>query len=83
MFGLTMRDRQRDYFYARLDGRFPGLSARYRKTYGDDYSCNSPMAGRLWEEYVRTCQACGLEYRMPQIISIIRSGYEENQLSFL
>ena len=83
MFGLTMRDRQRDYFYDRLDERFPGLSARYRKTYGDDYSCNSPMAGRLWEEYVRTCQACGLEYRMPQIISIIRSGYEENQLSFL
>lgn len=82
MFGLTMRDRQREYFYARLEEQFPGLSARYRKTYGYDYGCNSPLAGPLWEEYVQTCRKCGVEYRMANIISIIRNGYEEPQLSF-
>ena len=82
MFGLTMRDRQREYFYARLEEQFPGLSARYRKTYGYDYGCNSPLAGPLWEEYVQTCRKCGVEYRMANIISILRNGYEEPQLSF-
>ena len=81
MFGLTMRDRQREYFYKQLDQIFPGLSARYRKTYGYDYGCNSPLAELLWEEFVRTCRECEVEYRMPKIISIIRAGYEEPQLS--
>ena len=38
-FGLTLRDRQRDYFYQRLDALFPGVSDRYRKTYGERYAC--------------------------------------------
>ena len=83
MFGLTMRDRQREYFYARLDERYPGLCARYKKTYGLDYGCNSPLAGLLWEEYVKACRENGVEYRMSQIISIIRKNYEEPQLSLL
>ncbi|MDD3192524.1 MAG: radical SAM protein [Oscillospiraceae bacterium] len=81
MFGLTMRDRQREYFYARLDENFPGLSTRYRKTYGYDYGCNSPLAKPLWGEYTRACRVCGVAYQMADIISIIRKGYEEPQLS--
>ncbi len=33
-FGVTLRDRQRDYFYARLDQHFPGLRARYEAAFG-------------------------------------------------
>jgi DNA repair photolyase len=47
-FGLTMRDRQRAYFYAQLDRHFPGLRRRYERTYGDRYGCDSPGAENLY-----------------------------------
>jgi len=31
-FGLTMRDRQREYLYKKLDESFPGVKAKYQKT---------------------------------------------------
>jgi len=46
-FGMTMRDRQRAWYYARLDERFPGLRARYERAYGESYGCPSPQARRL------------------------------------
>jgi len=46
-FSVTMRDRQRDYFYAALDAHFPGLSDRYRRRYGERYECASERAPRL------------------------------------
>lgn len=36
-FGVTLRDRQRTYFYRELDKRFPGVSQQYMKTFGSDY----------------------------------------------
>ena len=36
-FGMTLRDRQRVYYYRELDRRFPGVSQRYQKAYGGDY----------------------------------------------
>jgi len=50
-FGMSMRDRQRDYFYARLDELFPGMRARYEKAFGHDYMCPSPRARELFEEF--------------------------------
>ncbi len=47
-FGLTMRDRQRTYFYTQLDRHFPGLRQRYARTYGDRYGCDSPNARSLY-----------------------------------
>ncbi len=47
-FGLTMRDRQRTYFYAQLDRHFPGLRQRYERTYGNRYGCDSPNARNLY-----------------------------------
>lgn len=46
-FGMSMRDRQRAYFYARLDELFPGLRARYEARFGDRYQCPSPRAEAL------------------------------------
>lgn len=47
-FGMSMRDRQRDYFYAQLDQLFPGLRSRYERAYGMQYGCESPNAGKLY-----------------------------------
>lgn len=59
-FGLSMRDRQRAYFYARLDESFPGLRTRYESAYGDDYSCPSPHAEDLHQRTRALCAELGL-----------------------
>ncbi len=46
-WGVTLRDRQRDYFYAQLDQRFPGVRARYERAFGERYSATSPRAAEL------------------------------------
>lgn len=40
--GVTLRDRQRAYYYKCLKGLFPGMADRYNKRYGNAYSCMSP-----------------------------------------
>jgi DNA repair photolyase len=59
-FGMTLRDRQREYFYARLDESFPGLRARYETAYGEDYSCASPQAEDLNKRAQRLCSTLGI-----------------------
>ena len=46
-WGVTLRDRQRDYFYTQLDQRFPGIRARYEHAFGERYSAPSPRAAEL------------------------------------
>lgn len=39
-FGMTLRDRQRDFYYEKLDKHFPSLKKRYINKFGNDYSCS-------------------------------------------
>jgi DNA repair photolyase len=54
-FGMSMRDRQRAYFYRQLDRLFPGLRAQYESRYGEDYMCPSPQANVLFERFCARC----------------------------
>jgi DNA repair photolyase len=45
--GMTLRDRQRAYYYQKLRKRFPGMAERYNRRYGNQYSCLSPRAAAL------------------------------------
>ena len=36
-WGVTLRDRQREHFYRELDARFPGVRARYERSFGTRY----------------------------------------------
>ena len=58
--GMTLRDRQRDYYYARLDEWFPGLRHRYERAYGERYSCAARNAAALHEVVVSTCGTHGI-----------------------
>jgi len=40
--GLTLREGNREYFYERLDGDFPGLKERYILRYGGGYMLGKP-----------------------------------------
>ncbi|MCZ0860292.1 MAG: radical SAM protein [Methanocorpusculum sp.] len=70
-FAVSLRDRQREYFYDRLDEQFPGLRERYERMFGDQYWCGSPDA-ELWDTFVRECNAAGLLWRHEEIDSLLR-----------
>lgn len=59
-FGMSMRDRQRTHFYEQLDELFPGLRARYERTYGQDYMCPSPNAEALFAWSTESCRRYGI-----------------------
>ena len=58
--GLTLRDGDREYFYAALDKYFPGLKKEYIKRYGNSYELASPNAGKLMELFQRICKVNGI-----------------------
>jgi len=64
-FGMTLRDRQRAYYYAQLDRLFPGLRLQYEKHYGDRYSASARGAKRLEQIFKEACERQGLATRMP------------------
>ena len=45
--GLTLREGDREYYYAALDRYFPGLKERYIRRYGNAYELPSPRADEL------------------------------------
>ena len=49
--GLTLRDGDREYYYAALDRRFPGLKERYIRRYGTAYELPSPNERALSERF--------------------------------
>ena len=59
-FGMTMRDRQRAYYYDKLDELFPGLREKYEKRYGDQYHCPVPNARRLAKVLRELCDRHGI-----------------------
>ncbi len=63
-FGVTLRDRQRLYFYNRLDEFRPGLSQQYIKLFHEQYFCPARDAEHLQRVFSETCNELGLLTRM-------------------
>ncbi len=58
--GLTLREGDREYFYAALDRHFPGLRQRYVRTYGNAYEVPSPNRDRLMALLHGFCEEHGM-----------------------
>ena len=82
-FGMTLRQGQREYYYAQLNAHFPGLRGRYARQFGTRYECASPRAEALWQFFKKQCDAAGIAYRMDEIIRQYRSGYHAKQTALL
>lgn len=80
-FGMTLRDRQRAYYYQALDREFPGMKERYVRQYGDRYWCVSPKAKVLWTAFSERCREKGLLCEMGQIVRAAKGQYD-TQLTF-
>lgn len=58
--GLTLREGDREYYYAALDKHFPGVKELYIKRYGNAYELPSPNAKELTELVRNICNAHGI-----------------------
>ena len=54
--GLTLRDGDREYFYAALDKHFPGMKKKYIESYGNAYELPSPDNRRLMAIFKEVCR---------------------------
>ena len=54
--GLTLREGNREYFYAALDRHFPGLKQQYIKTFGTSYVVSSPNERELMQRLAQQCR---------------------------
>ncbi|MBE5943822.1 MAG: radical SAM protein [Lachnospiraceae bacterium] len=70
--GLTLRDGNREYFYAQLDKLFPGMKEKYMRTYGDAYEVTSPDNDRLMKIFVELCQEHGIQYDKEELMRYMR-----------
>ena len=55
--GLTLREGDREYYYAAIDKHFHGMKDRYIKTYGNAYELPSPNAKELTHTFKKICKA--------------------------
>jgi DNA repair photolyase len=82
-FGVTLRQNQRDYFFDRLDEKFPGIKTKYIKTFGMRYSCDSPNSEALYQVFQETCKKFNILYRMEDINKLFEVKPKFEQLSLL
>ncbi len=58
--GLTLREGNREYFYAALDRHFPGLKQQYMRRYGNAYMLPSPRSEQLMGLFRTVCRENGI-----------------------
>ena len=58
--GLTLREGDREYYYAALDRFFLGMKERYIKRYGNAYELPSPNAKELTKVFQSICNENGI-----------------------
>lgn len=81
--GVTLRDGDREYFYANLDKNFPGLKEEYIRRYGNAYEVSSPNGAALNRLFHETCERYGIRHDNDRIFTYLHTLEEkEDQLSF-
>jgi len=60
LMAVTLRDRQREHYYAQLDRHFPGLRSRYERQFGLRYTAWAPHSRELFHKIGDLCSQLGL-----------------------
>lgn len=58
--GVTLREGDREYFYAQLDRHFPGLRSKYHQKYGYRYEVTSDNHATLMQLFHAQCRRHGV-----------------------
>ena len=67
--GLTLREGDREYYYAALDKHFPGLKEKYKEKYGNAYEVPSPNTPALMKLFNNICKENGILYKPDDVFS--------------
>ena len=76
--GLTLREGDREYYYAALDKHFPGMKQRYIRRYGNSYELPSPDAKELASIVQKICKENGILSTPEDCFSYMRELPEKN-----
>ena len=77
--GLTLREGNREYFYAQLDKHFPGLKEHYIRIYGNAYSLPSPRHRELSKLFHELCRQYGIWHDNAQIFQYLNQLEEKEE----
>lgn len=75
--GMTLREGDREYFYAALDRHFPGLKERYHRKYGYAYELASDRNRELMEIFIRTCKENNMIYEVEECFQYLQEFPEQ------
>jgi len=77
--GLTLREGDREYYYAALDRHFPGLKREYVRRYGNAYEVPSPNAKALMALFKKTCIENGILHTPEDCFAFLREFPQKNE----
>lgn len=75
--GLTLREGDREYYYAALDRHFPGLKKKYIEKYGNSYELPSPNSEKLWKIFEEICRRHGIMYKADECFEYLNEYPEK------
>lgn len=81
--GVTLRQGNREYFYAALDKYFPGMKEKYHKRYGYAYEVLSSKSSELMKLFREKCNENGIVCEKDKCFEYMREFPQKyEQLSF-
>ncbi|MBO5347817.1 MAG: radical SAM protein [Lachnospiraceae bacterium] len=75
--GVTLREGNREYFYAALDKHFPGMREKYHRKYGYSYELQSDRNGELMDLFKGKCTEYGIVYDINACFRFLREFPEK------
>ena len=81
--GLSLREGNREYFYEKLDEKFPGLKEKYIEEFGDSYFIHSKDNSRLRAILRKKCEENGIMHKQDDIFSYLHEFPEKSVQSKL
>lgn len=76
--GLTLREGNREYFYAQLDKLFPSMKEKYIQCYGNQYIIPSPNEEKLMKIFHQVCEENNILHDNEKIFEYL-GAFEEKQ----
>ena len=75
--GVTLREDDREYFYAALDKNFPGIKEKYHRRYGYSYELASDRNEELMKIFRDKCRENGIVYQADECFQYLHEFPEK------
>lgn len=82
--GMTLREGNREYFYAALDRHFPGIKEKYQRKYGHAYEITSSNHEELMRLFHSVCREHNIKSNVKELFEYLHKfpeGEKYEQLS--